>query len=101
MLKNEVKAALVGIAALSCGHGPAQAQDLTDLTAIQALEKLQAKEITSEQLVKAYLEHAWTKKGLNVYIHLDEKKLSTRPAERMRPDSGARRLALWPACQLP
>jgi mandelamide amidase len=99
MLKNEVKAALVGIAALSCGHGPAQAQDLTDLTAIQALEKLQAKEITSEHLVKAYLEHARTKKGLNAYIHLDEKK--ALDAARRTDEARQRGEALGPLAGLP
>ena len=74
--------------------------DVTRATATGLLAQLNAGAITSEEVVRAYLDRAERLGRLNVFVHLDPEAVAgPGPRRSTRSARPASRSARWPACR--
>lgn len=71
-MQTRIRLAALLVAAGLCHGAAIGAEDLTRLSASEAMAKLKAGTVSSEQLTRAYLDKAKANTDLNAYITLDE-----------------------------
>ena len=70
-LRHSLIALTVAVVAVACASTAPRPTDLTQLSVIEAAQQIRARQVSSTELTRAYLDRADANRDLNAYITLD------------------------------